>query len=154
MLVAGVLYVAPAPGAVPAAISSSGLDPQHLAAQVARVGRRLARVGALGRAVLHRRVVVVAVAGRHGVVADTQDEVAVHVEVQAGAADVARRAAGGTAGEDHRVAGDLDLGHAQDHALRAGDRRGAELVDREAADLVVPDHRGVARGGEVCARGE
>ena len=122
------------------------MDADDLAAQVGRIRRRLAGVPALLRAVVHRRVAVVSGRVRRDVVADAEVEVAVGVEVQPGAADVAGAVVGRAAGEAGRVAGDLRLGHAQDHALGVGHDRRARLVEREAADLVVAHDDLVARG--------
>ena len=101
---------------------------------------------------LHRRIVVVSVTGRRDVIAHAEDEIALGVEVQPGAADVSRGAAGGTAREQRRVAGDLHLGDPEDDALGARHHRGTEIVEREPADLVVPDHGRVAGRREVGAR--
>ena len=130
--------------------SQRRLDAEHLAAQVGRVGRGLAGVPALGGAVVHRDVAAVAGRVRRHVVTDAEVQVALGVEVQAGATDVARAGVRRTAREAGRRAADLRLGNAQDHALGVGLHRLAVGGQRPAADLVVA-HGLRGRGGRRSA---
>src|SRR6185503_2609041 len=102
-------------------VAAARRDPQELAAEVVRVGRRLAgvveRAGALGE----RRVAARGLGVRVDVVADADQQVALQVEVERAArvAGLVRLAAGG----------DVD-----DLALRRRVDRGVR-VDGEAGDL-------------------
>src|SRR5690606_34548993 len=113
-----------------------------LAAQIAGVRRGLARVAMLVSAVVHRRVPVVPALVRRDVVADAEVEVALAVEDEAGAADVAGAITGRAVDRARAPVGaarDLGLVDAQDLALGAGHHARAVGVEREAADDVVAE---------------
>ena len=113
------------------------LDAQDLAAQVVRVGRRVARVVAVLVALVDRRPVAVRVV-RVDVVADAEVQVALRVEVHPGAAGVGRPVRGCALRAAVAVGGHLDLRDAED--LLLVDHRGARSVELEARDHVVTEH--------------